>query len=107
MTAEKVSARKLLTAFGIKTSVFEGQPDDAYYPLLGLAIARELSKRTRLPQYKTIDDAAKLLNEAKNIMVITGAGVGIFMSFCAFASSALAIRHHFIQSFLSRSPIKV
>jgi NAD+-dependent protein deacetylase SIR2 len=58
----------------------EGLPDSGYYQLLGHAISRELNKRRRLKQYKDIDDAARLLRERKNIMVITGAGVsGIYV----------------------------
>ena len=78
VTTGLVSARKLCTAFGIRPFIFDGQPDEACYQLLGLLIARELSKRQPLPQYKTIDDAAQLLKTCKNIIVITGAGVSLF-----------------------------
>ena len=74
-----ISARKLCTAFGIRPPpLLEGQPDHKYYPLLGLGITRELSKRrTKLSQYNTIGDAVDLLKKSKNIVVVTGAGVGI------------------------------
>ncbi|KAL1622743.1 NAD-dependent histone deacetylase sir2 [Diplodia seriata] len=76
VTTGKVSAKKLCTAFGLKPPSFlEGAPDSSYYQLLGLAIARELSKRHRLPEHSTIEDAARLLQKSKNIMVITGAGI--------------------------------
>lgn len=42
---------------------------------MGLGITRELNKRTKLPQYNTIDDAVDLLRTSKNIIVLTGAGV--------------------------------
>ena len=71
-----ITAKKLCSAFGIRPPFFlDGQPDDAFYPLLGLGICRELQKRVKLPQYNTIDDAVSLLNRAQNIIVLTGAGV--------------------------------
>ena len=70
-----ISAKKLCTAFRVDPRIFGGGPDELCYSLLGRAIARELSRRPRLQDYKTIDDAAMLLNRSKNILVITGAGV--------------------------------
>lgn len=61
-------------------------PDESFYQLLGLAISRELNKRPRLEQYKTIDDAAKLLRERKNVMVITGAGISTSLGIPDFRS---------------------
>lgn len=73
---ETVTAKKLCTAFGILPPAFlEGAPDEAYHSLLAIAISREFSRRPKLPQYNTIDDAVKLLRESKNIIVLTGAGV--------------------------------
>jgi len=60
--------------------------DDNFYQLLGLALVRELEKRQRLLQYTTIDDAAKLLNTAKNVMVITGAGISTSLGIPDFRS---------------------
>lgn len=74
--AGNITAKKLCTAFGIRPPLFlEGAPDSAYYPLLGLGISRELTKRVKLLQYNTVDDAVLLLKKAKNIIVLTGAGV--------------------------------
>lgn len=74
--AGTISAKKLCTAFGIRPPFFlEGQEDQAFYPLLGLGIGRELQKRVKLPQYNTIDDAVSLLKKSRNIIVLTGAGV--------------------------------
>lgn len=74
---ETISARKLCTAFGILPPPFlEDAPDEAFHPLLAIAISREFSRRHKLPQYNTIDDAVKLLRESKKIIVLTGAGVG-------------------------------
>ncbi|KAF2120802.1 DHS-like NAD/FAD-binding domain-containing protein [Lophiotrema nucula] len=87
ITAGRVSARKLCTAFGVRVPKFlEGLADESYYQLLGLAINRELNKRRRLEQYKTIDDAARLLQERKNIMVITGAGISTSLGIPDFRS---------------------
>lgn len=71
-----ITARKLLTAFGIvPPSFLEDAPDEAFHPLLALAISREYAKRQKLPEYNTIEDAVELLKKSKNIIVITGAGV--------------------------------
>lgn len=76
--AGRISAKKLCTAFDIRPPAFlEGAPDVAYFPLLGLGLSRELSKRIKLPQYNTVDDAVALLKAAKNIIVLTGAGVRV------------------------------
>lgn len=78
ITNGTVTAKKLCSAFGAKPPFWlEGHPDSAYYKFLGLAISRELSKRRRLSEYSTIEDAARLIKESKNIMVITGAGVSV------------------------------
>ena len=60
--AGTISAKKLCTAFGAMPPNFlEGSRDEAYYPLLGLGISRELQKRRKLQQYNTVDDAVALL----------------------------------------------
>lgn len=77
-TAErKIPARKLCTAFGILPPEFlEGSPDEAYISSLLIGIKREWSKRLKLPEYNTVEDAVELLKRSKNIIVLTGAGVG-------------------------------
>jgi NAD-dependent histone deacetylase SIR2 len=71
-----ITAKKLCTAFGIAPPAFlEGAPDRAYLPLLLMGMDREYSKRLKLPQYNTLDDAVELLKKSKNIIVLTGAGV--------------------------------
>ena len=71
-----ITAKKLCTAFGIRPPFFlEGEPDEAYYSLLDLALCRELSKRAKLSQHNTIEDAVALLKKSRNIIVLTGAGV--------------------------------
>ena len=82
-----ITARKLCTAFGIPHHPFlDGAPDEAYYPLLGLGIQRELSKRVKLQAYNTIEDAVALLQKCRNIVVITGAGISTSLGIPDFRS---------------------
>lgn len=83
-----ITAKKLLTAFGIKPPpALEGEPDESYYNLLSLAISRELSKRIKLQQYNTIDDAVELLRRSQNIIVLTGAGISTSLGIPDFRSN--------------------
>lgn len=76
---DAVTAKKLCTAFGIVPPAFlDGAPDEAYHSLLAIALSREFSRRPKLPQYNTIDDAVRLLHKSRNIIVLTGAGVGLY-----------------------------
>ena len=76
-----ITAKKLLTAFGVvPPSFLDDAPDEAYHPLLGIVISREFAKRQKLDEYNSIDDAVNLLKKAKNVIVITGAGVSGFRS---------------------------
>ena len=98
ITSDKMTARKLCTAFGVKIPKFlEDAPDEHFYQLLGLAINRELNKRPRLEQYKTIDDAAKLLQERKHIMVITGAGISTSLGIPDFRSKNTGFYSRLLQ----------
>ncbi|KAG9248719.1 chromatin regulatory protein sir2 [Calycina marina] len=82
-----ISAKKLMTAFGVRPPPFlEGQPDDAYYNFLSLAISRELSKRVKLLRYNTVDDAVNLIEESRNIIVLTGAGISTSLGIPDFRS---------------------
>ncbi|KAL6717818.1 NAD-dependent histone deacetylase sir2 [Lecanora helva] len=78
VNAGTITAKKLCTAFGIRPPAFlEGAPDEAYHSILNLVICRELSKRSKLPEYNTVDDAVSLLKKSRRIIVLTGAGVGM------------------------------
>ncbi|KAF1841188.1 SIR2-domain-containing protein [Cucurbitaria berberidis CBS 394.84] len=98
ITSEKMTARKLCTAFGVRIPKFlHDAPDEHFYQLLGLAINRELNKRPRLEKYKTIDDAATLLRERKNIMVITGAGISTSLGIPDFRSKNTGFYSRLLQ----------
>ena len=108
ITSKSITAKKLLTAFGIRPPLeWNGyRPDVGYYRLLGLAISRELSIRKKLPEFNTIDDAIRLFRDARNIMVITGAGVRLPRASHTAARALISIAIDFNQSGYSRLPLK-
>lgn len=87
-----ISAKKLLTAFGIRAPAFlDGSDDTAYFGLLSLALSRELSKRAKLMRYNTVDDAVDLLRRSSNIIVLTGAGISTSLGIPDFRSKGTGL----------------
>lgn len=82
-----ITAKKLLTAFGIRPPAFlEGSDDEHYFGLLTLALGRELAKRAKLDTYNSIDDAVHLIQRSRNIVVLTGAGISTSLGIPDFRS---------------------
>lgn len=90
--AGRYTAKKLLTAFGIRPPAFlEGQDDESYFSLLSLAITRELSKRAKLMRYNSVNDAVHLIDKCQNIIVITGAGISTSLGIPDFRSKGTGL----------------
>lgn len=90
--AGTITAKRLLTAFGVRPPDFlEGHPDEAYLSLLTLAFSRELAKRAKLPQYNSVDDAVTLIKNARNIIVLTGAGISTSLGIPDFRSAGTGL----------------
>jgi NAD+-dependent protein deacetylase SIR2 len=79
--AGKITAKKLLTAFGMQAPThLLGDDDRAYYNVLLVVMRREANKRIRIPEIHSVKHAVKLIKRSQNIVVLTGAGVCILNS---------------------------
>ncbi|KAG2237283.1 hypothetical protein INT48_009016 [Thamnidium elegans] len=76
---ESIPVPKMLEAFNIfmhpKAALLA--TDIELLPILKSVITRYLRKRRRLDYVNTLEDVTKLLSEANNIMIVTGAGVSV------------------------------
>ncbi|KAF3929317.1 hypothetical protein AA313_de0209017 [Arthrobotrys entomopaga] len=82
-----ITAKKLITAFGLRPPAFlDGSPDSAYFTLLGLMMQREMAKRLKLQHVNSVEDVVELINKSSNIMVLTGAGISTSLGIPDFRS---------------------
>ncbi|KZP01595.1 SIR2-domain-containing protein [Calocera viscosa TUFC12733] len=86
---QEIPPSKLLYAFGVLLAPdLRAQiTEEDYLTLLKQAISRTLRDRERLVQYETIDDAVRLIREAKKILVLTGAGISVSCGIPDFRST--------------------
>lgn len=85
--AGTITAKRLLTAFGVRPPAFlDEEPDESYFGLLSLALSRELLKRAKLTEYNSVDDAVRLIQKSRNIVVLTGAGISTSLGIPDFRS---------------------
>ncbi|ERS95960.1 hypothetical protein HMPREF1624_07495 [Sporothrix schenckii ATCC 58251] len=90
--AGTITAKRLLTAFGVRPPDFlEGEPDESYFGLLSLALSRELLKRAKLTEYNSVQDAVHLLQKSRNIIVLTGAGISTSLGIPDFRSKEIGL----------------
>lgn len=82
------SARELLGVFGINLpDAFDEAPDASLISVLEILLNRDYNKRQKLAHIKTIDDIVKVLQQSKQILVVTGAGISTSLGIPDFRSS--------------------
>lgn len=84
---KKLSLREVLYALGLRvTGLLDALDEESLIPLLNVAINRELTRRQPLADVSTIDDVVRLLKDAKNVVILTGAGISTSLGIPDFRS---------------------
>ncbi|CAD6564613.1 MAG: NAD-dependent histone deacetylase sir2 [Tremellales sp. Tagirdzhanova-0007] len=84
------SLRKLLLGFGILPPSglrHPSNPDIFLLPFAKIALSRILRRREKLPHLNTIPQAVELLRNARNIIILSGAGISTSCGIPDFRSS--------------------
>jgi NAD+-dependent protein deacetylase SIR2 len=83
----RIPLQTLCTAFGVPLATVPPDPPDTLWNnRLKKAIAADMANRIKLHKYNSIEDAIDLLGKARNIMVITGAGISTSLGIPDFRS---------------------
>ncbi|EPY53739.1 Sir2 family histone deacetylase Sir2 [Schizosaccharomyces cryophilus OY26] len=84
---QQIPVRLILKKLGISLPTALDEFEDLdLLPLLKEVLKRESSRRLKLPQYNTFDDVVKQLHNAKNIVVLVGAGISTSLGILDFRS---------------------
>ncbi|KZT70765.1 SIR2-domain-containing protein [Daedalea quercina L-15889] len=78
VVGRSIPVYKLLYAFGIcLCPELRAKSARTRLYFLNVAMTRELESRKKQPQYNTVDDAVRLIQQRKRILVLTGAGISV------------------------------
>ncbi|KAK7206422.1 chromatin regulatory protein Sir2 [Myxozyma melibiosi] len=84
---KKLSILEVLYALGLRISgPLEVLDEDTLFRLLNAAISRELSRRDALPDVATLEDVVRVIKQAKNVVILTGAGISTSLGIPDFRS---------------------
>ncbi len=84
---QRIPLQTLSTVFGVALpSALSDMPDNTLYKKLKKAITVDMGNRIKLHKYSSVKDAIDLVQQAKNIMVITGAGISTSLDIPDFRS---------------------